>query len=108
MTFSLAAALRSPLLDSQCFSAAVHQQADQAFAGRLPGAAVALLGGQLPGARHRAVSSSLGWLGGRWGLAGFVRFPLAGLPLGLRDGGEAEEEEEEETAWQDTHGDRRH
>lgn len=93
-----------PLLVSQCFSGAVHQQAHHALTRRLPNAAMALLGGQLPRAGHRAISSPLGRWGGCWWLAGFFRFPFTRLPLGLGEDGEAEEEEEEETARQDTHG----
>lgn len=96
--------LPSPQRVSQCLSAAVDQQAHQAFTRRLPGAAMALLGGQLSRAGHRAISRSLGRLGGRRRRAGFVGFRLAGLPLGLGEDGEAEEEDEEETARQDTHG----
>lgn len=62
-----------------------------------------LLGGELSGAQHRAVS--LGRLR-RWGgLAGFVRFPLTWLLLRLAEPREAEEEQEEDdTVRQDTHG----
>lgn len=91
----------SPL--SQCFSAAVHQQAHQAFTGRLPVAAMPLLGGQLPGAGHWAISGPLGRWRGRRGLAGFIRLPLTWLPLGLSEGRKGEEEEEEEGARQDLH-----
>lgn len=85
-----------------CFDAAVHEQAHQTFSRCLPDAAVALLGGQLSGAGHRAVSGSLGrW--GRWRrLPGLVGFVLARLAFGLGEDGDDEEEDEEAT-WQDAH-----
>lgn len=64
---------------------------------------MALLGAQLSRAGHRAVSGSLGRLGRRRRLSGFVGFGLTRLSLRLTEDGEAEKEEEDETARQDAH-----
>lgn len=93
---------RLPLQLSLCFNAAVHQQAHQNFTRCLPNAAMPLLGGQLSGAWHGAISGSLGRL--RWWrrLTGFVRLLLPWLAFGFSEDGD-EEEEDEDTTWQGTH-----
>lgn len=78
----------SPLQVSLCFNAAVHQQAHQTFTRCLPNTAMPLLGGQLSGAWHGAISGSLGRL--RWWrrLTGFVRLLLPWLAFGFSEDGD--------------------
>lgn len=92
----------SPHFVSRCFAAAVHQQTHQTFTRRLPGAAMAVLGGQISRTRHGAVPlCQRGW---RRRLAGFVGF-VTRLPLCFAELRKAhEEEEEDESGRQDIHG----